>query len=88
MNVRNRNFNDFFLILCYLLYDENDFLTAEMSVLFRHCVKWCVDDLYGRRLFSNSGLVLFSGGLEGPDELLDQPNHNNPWRDGFHSSEY
>lgn len=31
---------------------------------------------------------VFIGGLERPDELLDQPNHNNPWRDGVHSSQY
>jgi len=45
---------------------ENDFLTAEMTVL----------------------LYVFIGGHEGPDELLDQSNHNNPWRDGVHSSQY
>ncbi len=31
---------------------------------------------------------VFIGGLEGPDELLDQPHYNNPWRDGVHSSEH
>ncbi len=33
-------------------------------------------------------LCVSTGGRAGPDELLDQPHYNHPWRDGVHSSEH
>lgn len=47
-----------------------------------HCKTLCKSDVW---------LVMLdisTGGLAGPDELLDQPHYNNPRRDGVHSSEH